>query len=126
MSDRVHFLGRIDRDVLLNYTKLATLGMVLEEPLGLSFTFSLPNKLFDFIHAGIPIVAGNMPEISRIINQYKVGVIVDDYTPKKIAEKINELLADKILLATIKKNQQETKEILCWETEAKKLETYFK
>ncbi|MDG1452317.1 MAG: glycosyltransferase, partial [Polaribacter sp.] len=93
---------------------------------GLSFTFSLPNKLFDFIHAGIPIVAGNMPEISRIINQYKVGVIVDDYTPKKIAEKINELLADKILLATIKKNQQETKEILCWETEAKKLETYFK
>jgi len=126
MSDRVHFLGRIDRDVLLNYTKLATLGMVLEEPLGLSFTFSLPNKLFDFIHAGIPIVAGNMPEISRIINQYKVGVIVDDYTPKKIAEKINELLADKTLLATIKKNQQETKEILCWETEAKKLETYFK
>ena len=126
MSDRVHFLGRIDRDVLLNYTKLATLGMVLEEPLGLSFTFSLPNKLFDFIHAGIPIVAGNMPEISRIINQYKVGVIVDDYTPKKIAKKINELLEDQTLLAAIKKNQQETKEILCWETEAKKLETYFK
>ncbi len=126
MEDRVHFLGRIDRDVLVNYTKLATLGMVLEEPLGLSFTYSLPNKLFDFIHAEIPIVAGNMPEISRIVNQYKVGVVVDDYTPKKIAEKINELLADQTLMETIKKNQQETKEVLCWEAEVKKLDTYFK
>ncbi|MBT7135607.1 MAG: glycosyl transferase group 1, partial [Polaribacter sp.] len=54
------------------------------------------------------------------------GVIVDDYTPKKIAKKINELLEDQTLLAAIKKNQQEAKEILCWETEAKKLETYFK
>jgi glycosyltransferase involved in cell wall biosynthesis len=126
MEDRVHFLGRIDRDMLVNYTKLATLGMVLEEPLGLSFTFSLPNKLFDFIHAEIPIIAGNMPEISRIINQYKVGVIVEDYSPEKIAEKINELLDDQTLMATIKKNQQKTKEILCWEAEAKKLDTYFK
>ncbi|KGL62789.1 glycosyltransferase [Polaribacter sp. Hel1_85] len=126
MEDRVYFLGRIDRDKLMNYTKLATLGMVLEEPLGLSFKFSLPNKLFDFIHAEIPIVAGNMPEISRIINQYKVGVMVDDYSPEKIAKKINEVLGDESLLSEIKKNQRATKEILCWETEAKKLDKYFK
>ena len=69
MENRVHFLGRVDRDLLVNYTKLATLGMVLEEPLGLSFTFSLPNKLFDFIHAGIPIIAGNLPEITRIVKK---------------------------------------------------------
>ena len=126
MEDRVHFLGRIDRDELINYTKLATLGMVLEEPLGLSFTYSLPNKLFDFIHAEIPIIAGNMPEISRVINQYKVGVMVENYSPEKIAEKINEVLEDETLLSNIKQHQRETKEILCWETEAKKLDKYFK
>lgn len=126
MENSVHFLGRIDRDILMNYTKLATLGMVLEEPLGLSFTYSLPNKLFDFIHAEIPIIAGNMPEISRIIKRYKVGVLVEDYSPEKIAEKINEVLENETLLSTIKKHQKETKEILCWETEAKKLDNYFK
>ncbi|WP_299059681.1 glycosyltransferase [uncultured Polaribacter sp.] len=126
METRVHFLGRIDRHQLINYTKLATLGMVLEEPLGLSFTYSLPNKLFDYIHAEIPIIAGNMPEISRIINNYKVGVMVDDYSPEKIAEKINKTLEDEMLLKSIRENQKTTKEILCWETESKKLDNYFK
>lgn len=126
MNDRVHFLGRISRDKLFNYTKLATLGMVLEEPLGLSFQYSLPNKLFDYIHAGIPIVAGNLPEISRIINQYNVGVLVDDYQPETIASTINTLLDNNALLLEIKENQQKAKEILCWEIERKKLDNYFK
>jgi glycosyltransferase involved in cell wall biosynthesis len=126
MTNRVHFLGRISREKLFNYTKKATLGMVLEEPLGLSFQYSLPNKLFDYIHAEIPIIAGNLPEIARIINTYKVGVLVDDYAPKSIAKAINTLLKDNVLLSEIKGNQQKAKEILCWEIESKKLDTYFK
>lgn len=126
MKDRVHFLGRVSRDKLFNYTKKATLGMVLEEPLGLSFQYSLPNKLFDYIHAEIPIVAGNLPEITRIINKYKVGVLVDNYESKTIAKAINNLLKDEVLLSEIKKNQQKAKDVLCWEKESKKLDNYFK
>lgn len=126
MNERVHFLGRISRDKLFNYTKKATLGMVLEEPLGLSFKYSLPNKLFDYIHAEIPIVAGNLPEITRIIKEHKVGVIIDDYSPEKIALAIKNLLNDEALLSEIKVNQQKAKEILCWEKESKKLDNYFK
>ena len=126
MTERVHFLGRVERDKLFNYTKQATLGMVLEEPLGLSFMYSLPNKLFDYIHAEIPIIAGNLPEISRIINEFKVGVLVGDYQPKTIANAIHNLLEDKTLLSQIKENQQRAKEILCWEIECKKLDNYFK
>ena len=126
MTKRVHFLGRVERDKLFNYTKQATLGMVLEEPLGLSFQYSLPNKLFDYIHAEIPIIAGNLPEISRIINEYKVGVLVDDYQPKTIANAIHNLLEDKTLLSQIKENQQRARQILCWEIECKKLDNYFK
>tara|TARA_R110002049_G_scaffold268074_1_gene444563 strand:+ start:154 stop:1251 length:1098 start_codon:yes stop_codon:yes gene_type:complete len=126
MDERVHFLGRIAREKLFNYTKLATLGMVLEEPLGLSFKYSLPNKLFDYIHAEIPIIAGNMPEISRIVNEYKVGILVDDYQPENIAKSINNLLNDESLLLEIKRNQQKAKEVLCWEIESKKLDNYFK
>lgn len=126
IEDRVRFLGRIDRDKLFNYTKLATLGMVLEEPLGLSFTYSLPNKLFDYIHAELPIIAGNMPEISKIIVKYDVGVIVDDYSPETIAKSINHLLNDPKRQAQIKANQKKAKEILCWEKESQKLNQYFK
>ena len=126
MNSRVYFLGRISRDILANYTKKATLGMVLEEPLGKSFEYSLPNKLFDYIHAELPIIAGNMPEISSVIQHYKVGVMIDEYSPEKIAEKINEVLNSPALISEIKQQQKKAKEILCWENECKKLETYFK
>ena len=126
LQKRVHFLGRIPREELFNYTKTATLGMVLEEPLGLSFKYSLPNKLFDFIHANIPIIAGNLPEISKIINDYKVGVLVKDYDPKTIANTIYKLLTDVDLLMNIKKNQQKAQQILCWEKEQEKLDYFYK
>lgn len=126
MEQRVHFLGRVSRDQLFNYTKKATLGMVLEEPLGLSFQYSLPNKLFDYIHAEIPIIAGNLPEITRIVKEYKVGVLVDNYAPQTIANAIKNLLNDDSLLLEIKENQQKAKEVLCWEKESKKLDNYFK
>ncbi|MGB0879413.1 MAG: glycosyltransferase [Polaribacter sp.] len=125
MNHRVHFLGRVSREKLFNYTKLATLGMVLEEPLGKSFEYSLPNKLFDYMHAELPIIAGNMPEISKVIKEYKVGVTVKDYSPKEIAEKINKVLLSPNLIAEIKENQKAAKEILCWEKESKKLDVYF-
>ena len=125
MSHCVHFLGRISREKLANYTKKATLGMVLEEPLGMSFEFSLPNKLFDFIHAELPIIAGNLVEISKVIKTYKVGLIVEDYSPEKIATTINTILNNPDLISEIKENQRRAKEILCWEEEVKKLDNYF-
>lgn len=125
MQTRVHFLGRVAREKLFNYTQKATLGMVLEEPLGLSFTYALPNKLFDYIHAEIPIIAGKLPEVESIVNKYNVGVLVDDYQPETIAKTIKELLNNKQFLAQIKTNQKEAKEILCWEKEQQKLDQYF-
>lgn len=125
MEKRVHFLGRIPHEILLNYTKKATIGIVLEEPLGKSFEFSLPNKLFDYIHAELPIVAGKLPEIKKIITAYKVGVIIEEYTPHKIAEKIAELLTSEELMTSIKINQKAAKKTLNWENETKQLEPYF-
>ncbi len=126
MEKRVHFLGRIDRDKLINYTKLADLGMVLEEPMGLSFKYSLPNKLFDYIHAELPIIAGNLPQISKIVKHYDVGEIVEDYSPESIAKTIENLLNDKFRQDKIKSNQKKAKEELCWEKESKKIDIYIK
>lgn len=125
MENRVFFLGRISREKLLNYTQKATLGMVLEEPLGFSFQYSLPNKLFDYIHAQIPIIAGNLIEISTIIKEYKVGVIVDSYDPKAIAAAIKDLLNDENKMQVIKQNQLMASEVLSWEIEQQKLDIYF-
>ena len=125
LENRVHFLGRIPHEELPNYTKLATIGMVLEEPLGLSFEYSLPNKLFDYMHAELPIICGNLPEIKNIVETHKVGVVVDDYTPEKIAKAVQNLIDNEALYYQIKLNQQKIKKGFCWENEQLLLDNYF-
>ncbi|TCP28586.1 glycosyltransferase involved in cell wall biosynthesis [Tenacibaculum skagerrakense] len=126
MQSRVHFLGRVPHEVLPNYTTKADIGIVLEEPLGKSFEFSLPNKLFDYIHAELPIVSGNLVEINTIVKEFGVGITVGNYDPKEIAEAIKHLLNDEHLRSEIRKNQRKAKQILCWEKEEQKLNQYFK
>ncbi|CAL2092296.1 glycosyltransferase [Tenacibaculum sp. 190524A05c] len=125
LEDRVHFLGRIAHEILPNYTVKADVGMVLEEPLGKSFEFSLPNKLFDYIHAELPIVSGNLIEINRIVKTYKVGVAVESYNPEDIANAVRNVLENDTLRKEIKENQRIAKAELCWEKEEKKLDNYF-
>ena len=125
MTNRVHFLGRIDHDILPNYTQKADVGIVLEEPFGKSFEFSLPNKLFDYIQAELPIVSGNLPEIKHVVEKYKVGVIIKNYEPKEIAKAIKNLLENNSLIEEIKQHQREAKKVLNWENETRKLEKYF-
>jgi glycosyltransferase involved in cell wall biosynthesis len=125
LEKRVHFLGRIPNEELPNYTRMADVGIVLEEPLGKSFEFSLPNKLFDYIHAELPIVSGTLPEIKKVIETHKVGVIVESYTPKSIANMIEELVSSADLIAEIKESQRQAKQVLNWENEVQQLRKYF-
>ena len=125
MENRVHFLGRVAHEILPNYTAKADVGIVLEEPLGKSFEYSLPNKLFDYIHAELPIVSGNLIEINAIVKEFKVGIAVESYDSKEIAIAIQRLLNDESLRNEIKENQRLAKEVLCWENEEKKLDQYF-
>jgi len=126
MENRVHFLGRIPYEKLPNYAKIADVGMVLEEPLGKSFEYSLPNKLFDYTHANIPIIASPLVEVKKIVEKYKIGLVIENYNPKHIASVVERLLTDNQLIKKIKQNQHKAKAELCWEKEVKILDQFFK
>lgn len=126
LEERVHFLGRVAREELPNYTKKASVGMVLEQPLGLSFQYALPNKLFDFIHAEVPIITSDLIEIKRIVDTYKIGVSTSETDPKQLAKQIQNLITNADLRMKIIENQQKAKHELCWEKESEQLELYFK
>ena len=121
LENRVIFYGKVPFEDLLSYTKQADVGLLLERPLGLSFTYSLPNKLFDYIHAELPILASPLVEVKRIIEQYNVGEIIDDYSPEHIAQKLNEMLSNSEKREVWKGNMQKAKKELNWEIEQKKL-----
>ena len=116
-ADKVKFLGRIDGNELTKYTALASVGLCMLEPLGLSYQYALPNRIFDYLHANVPVIATDFNEIRAIVDTYKTGVLINTQDPKQIALAVNKILNegfDTSHFATVAQQ-------LCWENESKKL-----
>jgi glycosyltransferase involved in cell wall biosynthesis len=118
---RVFLSEKIGIKNLLNYTAGAYLGISLIENFGLSYYYSLPNKFFEYCHAGIPIIASNFPEMAKIINKYKIGEICDPLNKEEIIEKINFLLNNSDIYNLFKNNCSSAIENYKWETQETKL-----
>ncbi|MFT4679812.1 MAG: glycosyltransferase involved in cell wall biosynthesis [Flavobacteriales bacterium] len=92
LDDKVRFMPKMPFDKLRQYTSVADLGLSLDKPLHLNYKLSLPNKLFDYIHAAIPVVTSPLPELKRIVDTYNIGMTTEGYTPEAIAQTINAAL----------------------------------
>ncbi len=77
------------------YTTASDVGLSLDKDTNLNYRYSLPNKLFDYLHAGIPVIASNLPEVANIIDQYKVGLITKADNSTAIANCMNEMIIQK-------------------------------
>lgn len=77
-SSRIKFIGRIPLQDLPSYTKGADIGFNLLENLNLSKKMASPNKLFEYIHAGIPVICSNSLENKKVLTKYSVGVLVEN------------------------------------------------
>ncbi len=126
IEERVRFLPRMPYQQMMAYTQLAELGFVLDKDTNLNYRFCLPNKLFDFIQAGVPIVASHLVEIEKIIKKYDIGLFIPDHDPKSIAETIKEGLGDASKRMLWKQGLTQAAAELCWENEQKTLIEIYK
>jgi len=92
LEKKVELLGEIDPEELFSITQKATLGISLEEDLGLSYRYSLPNKLFDYIQAKTPVLATYLPEIKDIVETYNIGEVIENHSPETISKTIHKML----------------------------------
>jgi glycosyltransferase involved in cell wall biosynthesis len=120
LEDKVGLISRIPKSELMSYTCNADIGISIDKPTNLNYYNSLPNKLFDYIHAGVPILASRLPEIEKIITQYKVGEFIDGHAPEKISGRINEMLQSP-QLSLYRENCIHASKVLNWASEADKL-----
>ncbi|MBL4587350.1 MAG: glycosyltransferase, partial [Flavobacteriales bacterium] len=121
LENKVLFKPRMPYTKMMAHTVLADLGLTLDKDTNINYRYSLPNKLFDYIHAGIPTLASNLVEVKRIIEEYGVGEIADSHEPKQLAEKMNEMLSSSDTKRW-KENCQKAAIELTWQKESKKLE----
>ncbi|QDA61498.1 glycosyltransferase [Hymenobacter jejuensis] len=92
-SGKVEFRGYVLPAALQEITRQATVGIMLLENTGLSYYYSLANKFFDYLHAGIPQVIVDFPEYSLLNQEFDVAEVVS-LTPQAVAAALNRLLRD--------------------------------
>ena len=116
-AGRVHFLGEVGHRELIHLTRDALAGLALFEPLSPSYLFSLPGKLFEYIQAGVPVVATALPEMRKIIEGYGVGICLEDYGPEPLAAALLRMAEDRTWREGFKAGLAKAAEELCWEAE---------
>ncbi|MCX6303229.1 MAG: glycosyltransferase [Bacteroidia bacterium] len=125
LLERIKFIPKVPWEELMRYTRSADAGMSLEKDTNLNYKFSLPNKLFDYISAGIPVITGSLPEIRKVVEENDCGIIIPDIMPREISRAIIKLRDDPDLRNKLKMNSINASKSLNWENESKKIIDFY-
>jgi len=115
----IYFHKAVSPNVLLDYTSSADFGISTIEDTCLSYRYCLPNKMFEYIMAEVPVIVSSLPEMKRVVKDNTIGIIAKENTPEGLKEAIQKaVLLDK---EEIQRNIQKVKEIYNWEEQEKVL-----
>ncbi|MCX6352543.1 MAG: glycosyltransferase [Bacteroidetes bacterium] len=120
LDDKVKFVGYVKPEELKALTQKAFIGYNLLENLGKSYYFSLANKFFDYMHAGVPSLCNNFPEYVAINTKYEVSVLTE-LNKESIVKAVIKLTEDKNLYQTLSKNCKLAALEFNWQREEKTL-----
>lgn len=120
LHDKVKFIGKKTPNELKKLTPNATIGMSLEEDLGLNYRYALPNKIFDYLHAHVPVIVSDLPEMRSLIKKHPIGEILIERTPKTLAKTIINMTN-----ISYEKELKTAKKELNWSKEKEKLISIF-
>jgi glycosyltransferase involved in cell wall biosynthesis len=121
LDRKVIFIGRVAMEEVSAYTFKADIGISPEEDMGLNYRYGLPNKLFDYIQARLPVVVSDLPEMKTIVENYKIGKVLKERTPLKLAEILTQMINKELPSGKYNLNVGLAARELCWEREEEKL-----
>lgn len=120
VSDRVRFLGYVHPDELHDLTRRAWVGINLLNSDSLNYYYSLANKFFDYMHAGVPSINMQFPEYIHILNQFECGVMIEEYTLDCYLQAIEHLRIESVYNNCVEAAQK-ARVMYNWDSEKKRL-----
>jgi glycosyltransferase involved in cell wall biosynthesis len=122
-TDRVKIIPPVPYSELLEWTSSADIGLITSSPdYSLNTQMMLPNKLFEFLMAGLPVLSTQLEATVEVIQKYEVGQVMTSHEPAEIGAAINAMIADPNALASMRQNAlRAVQKELNWETEKQHL-----
>ena len=120
-TGRVYFLGPVPFEQVPKYAASADLGLAPIEDCCLSYRYCLPNKVLEYIAAGLPIAASSLPDIKNVIDGNQIGATFEPSSPQDIARAIDYILSDQTRYDRMRKNALVAAQKYTWENESQKL-----
>lgn len=126
VADRVHVVPPVPPSEVEAYAAAADVGVVTTQPIGLNNRYSMPNKLFQYMAAGIPVLASDFPQVRAIVEGSNAGMVTDTERPDRIGACLREMLDDPDRARAMGENgRRAVEERFNWATSAAVLlETY--
>lgn len=121
LGQQVIFRPFVPNHLIIDFASQADIGATLLEPVSDNHKFALPNKFFEYMMSGLPILASNIPTMKDYVTRYGVGITVDAEDPEEIAKGISQMLANPQQLRKWKENCAKAAKELCWQEESRKL-----
>ncbi|MBC7936257.1 MAG: glycosyltransferase [Rhizobacter sp.] len=125
LEERVEMIGKLPPSQLKQFTGLAHIGFSLDSFDDVNYLFNLPNKIFDYIHAGVPLIATAIPEVKIIVDEYGCGICIPDLQAATIGNAIIKMMKDQPIYDQYKINCIKAAKELCWENEREKLKAIY-
>lgn len=121
LEEKVILLGRVQPAALREITRQAWAGVTLFEDKGKSNYFSLANRYFDYLHAGIPQLCVDYPVYRELNNSGPIALLTRDLAPQSLAAGLNRLLNDSDLYNSLQANCIIKRNEMNWQEEEKTL-----
>lgn len=127
IADRVKILPPVPYEQLLEWTSSADVGLIINAPdYAPNIQMLLPNKLFEYLMAGVPVLTSQLEAIVEIVTTHRVGQVVPSLEPADVAAAINALLAHTDELERMRQNAlQAAREEFYWEKESAELISFY-
>jgi len=119
--DKVLFTEPVPPEDLVEHIASASVGVAIYQFTSLNNYYASPNKLYEYMHAGLPVVSSDFPALKEIVEGYQLGRTFDPEVPEDIASSINDVLSDERKYDEMRKNALEAAKIFNWENESGKL-----
>lgn len=121
LEEKVFILDKMPFSQLVHFTSNADIGISIDKATNPNYQYSLPNKIFDYIQIGVPVLASNLVEIDKIYAQFDIGLKIENHEPKHIAEQLNKMIHANGQVKTWKNNLKKAAEEYNWANEREKL-----